>query len=203
MRLRFGEFEFEAAARQLRRGGDPVHLTPKAFDLLQALIERRPAAVTKQELRERLWPDVVVSEANLKNLVAEIRGAIGDDAATIIRTVHRFGYAFAAAANAPLTARLVGVAHVYRLAPGENLIGRDDACNVLLDVTGVSRRHAVIRVTDDRCVLEDLASKNGTQRNGERIAAPAELRDGDEIRFGALALTFRSTPQPESTATAD
>ena len=57
----------------------PVHLSPKSFDLLQILIERRPALVTKTELQDRLWPDTVVLEANLGNAVAEIRKALGDD----------------------------------------------------------------------------------------------------------------------------
>lgn len=203
VRFVFGDFEFDAEARQLRRGRDPVHLTPKAFDLLQALVDARPAAVRKEALRDRLWPDVVVSEANLKNLVAEIRAAIGDEGGRIIRTVHRFGYAFTAGERPPSTARLVGAARLHRLASGENIIGRDDDCAVLLNATGVSRRHAVIRLSGGGAVIEDLGSKNGTWRNGQRLAGPIELRDGDEIRFGAIGMTFRSSPQAESTVTED
>ena len=97
MRAEFGEFVFDSATREVTRRGQVVRLAPKAFDLLQILIEERPRAVRKEELRERLWPDVVVDEANLKNLVGEIRSALGEE--KIIRTLPRFGYAFASAEN--------------------------------------------------------------------------------------------------------
>src|SRR5437764_4865281 len=87
-------------------------------------------AVQKKELMDRLWPDVVVEEANLKNLVAEIRNVTGADT---IRTVPRYGYAFAAAdsGEAKTVARLIQGDRVHRLKPGENLIGRDDDCSVV------------------------------------------------------------------------
>src|SRR5829696_9250475 len=98
MRVRFGSFEFDTATRELRQAGAPVHLSPKSFDLLQILIERRPALVTKAELQDRLWPDSVVLEANLGNAVAEIRKALGDDSRspTFVWTVSRRGYRFSA-----------------------------------------------------------------------------------------------------------
>ena len=57
---------------------------------------RRPAAVSKAEIQEHLWPDTFVSEANIPTLVAEIRDAIDDDARQprFIRTVFGFGYGF-------------------------------------------------------------------------------------------------------------
>src|SRR5213593_1120287 len=96
MRLRFGDCEFDRDTREVFRGGKPVHVSPKAFALLAVLIERRPKAVSKQELHELLWPDTFVSDANLPNLVAELREILGDDAqeSRIIRTVQRFGYSF-------------------------------------------------------------------------------------------------------------
>ena len=95
MQICFEECQFDDEARRLWRKGEPVHLTPKAFELLRLLIESRPRALSKDELRGELWPDVVVDEANLKNLVAEIRAALGP--VNVIRTVHRYGYAFEAA----------------------------------------------------------------------------------------------------------
>ena len=158
MQVQFGEFVFDGAARQLTRNAEPVHLAPKAFELLQLLIEERPRAVRKKELMDRLWPDVVVEEANLKNLVAEIRAVLG---AKTIRTVQRYGYAFSApdSGEAKSVARLIEGDHIHRLKPGENLIGRDDDCSVILDFTGVSRHHARVRISDGRYVLEDLGSR--------------------------------------------
>lgn len=197
--VRFGEFTFDSEARILTRNGDAVHLTPKAFDLLSALIEARPRALRKEELREKLWPDVVVDESNLKSLVAEVRAALGNTRA--IRTVHRYGYAFAAEAQAPTPASLIDGDRIHRLHAGSNVIGRADQCAVVLDFTGVSRRHATITVNGDQCVIEDLDSKNGTWKNDERVHGRVDLADGDRIRLGPMSLVFRSSSRPLTTPT--
>jgi len=102
LRLIFGACVLDTETRQLLRAGEPVHLTPKAFELLQGLLERRPRVLSKAELREQLWPHTHVHEANLPNLVAEVRAAVADDARSprFIRTVHGFGYAFCGEAAA-------------------------------------------------------------------------------------------------------
>jgi DNA-binding winged helix-turn-helix (wHTH) protein len=71
-------------------------LSPKAFDLLEALALERPKLLTKAVLQQRLWPNTFVSEGNLTNLVAEIRDALDDPPRdpAYIRTAHKFGYAF-------------------------------------------------------------------------------------------------------------
>jgi DNA-binding winged-HTH domains len=96
VRIRFGAFTLDLDTRQLTQGGREIHLAPKAFDLLVTLVLDRPKVLSKSVLQERLWPETFVSEANLSNLVAEIREAIGDRARTplFIRTAHGFGYAF-------------------------------------------------------------------------------------------------------------
>lgn len=204
MRFEFGEFVFDGEARELTRNGEAVHLAPKAFDLLGVLIAECPRALRKQELQDRLWPDVVVEEANLKNLVGEIRAALGDE--TWIRTVHRYGYAFAPrpdGAAAKTSARIVCADRIHSLREGENLLGRGDACTVVLDFVGVSRNHARITVRDGHATIDDLGSKNGTWRNGERVTGPVDVRDGDAIRLGALTVTFRASSQPLTDSLAD
>lgn len=100
---------FDADTREVFRAGKPVHVSPKAFALLEALIERRPKAISKDELHKLLWPDTFVSDANLPNLVAELRETLGDDAheSRIIRTVPRFGYAFHADAGREVIFRVL------------------------------------------------------------------------------------------------
>ena len=62
----------------MSRGAAIVHVTPKAFDLLQLLIEQAPRVVEKRELHERLWRGTFVSDATLVGLVKELRrGLIG------------------------------------------------------------------------------------------------------------------------------
>ena len=94
----FGPFTLDNESRQLLSGEalQPVHLSPKAYELLRVLVDTRPRAVAKRELHERLWPSTFVSEATLASLVAELRDALGERGreAHFIRTVHGFGYAF-------------------------------------------------------------------------------------------------------------
>src|SRR4051812_23926384 len=97
MRVLFGPFTLESESRRLLCGPEERHLTPKAFDLLELLVRERPAAVSKTRILETLWPSTFVVEANLSNLVAEVREALGDDARQprFVRTVYGRGYAFA------------------------------------------------------------------------------------------------------------
>ena len=98
MAIHFGDFTLDESQRQLFRGAEPVHLSPKAFQLLSILIHHHPRAVSKQELQELLWPGTFVNEGNLTSAVAEVRTALGDDRreARFIRTLYGFGYAFVA-----------------------------------------------------------------------------------------------------------
>jgi DNA-binding winged helix-turn-helix (wHTH) protein len=210
MRLRFADCVFDPDTREVFRAGKPVHVSPKAFGLLSALIERRPKAISKDELQQLLWPDAFVSEANLPNLVAELRDALNDDAhqPRIIRTVPRFGYAFVAESSktGPLASapafRLIWGDREIALQPGENVIGRDDTATLWIDDSLVSRRHARIVIDESGAVLEDLGSKNGTLLNGQRIHSPAKLADEDRITIGPASVVFRVFRQTASTATA-
>ena len=182
MRLRFGDCVFDADTREVSRGDRSVAVSPKAFALLELLIDARPGAVSKAEIRERIWPGIHVSEANLANLVVELRAALGDDARRprFIRTLHRFGYAFRAAARpdrrAPEEAvvasdrayRLIWGRREIALAPGENLIGREREAVVWIDDESVSRRHARITIGPNGATIEDLGSKNGTYLAGKK-----------------------------------
>ncbi|HEU5250117.1 MAG TPA: FHA domain-containing protein [Thermoanaerobaculia bacterium] len=201
---------FDPDTREVFRDGKPVHISPKAFTLLAALIERRPRAISKDELHSLLWPNTFVSDANLPNLVAELRESLGDDAhePRIIRTVPRFGYAFRAQTagesvrpQAPAF-RLIWADREIALRPGENVIGRDDAAALWIDDALVSRRHARIVIDETGATLEDLGSKNGTRLRGKRIRSPARLVDEDLITIGPASMIFRVLHQTGSTASA-
>ena len=201
MRLSFGECVLDTGRRVLERRGQPVHLSPKAFAVLQFLVAQSPRAVSKQELLDEVWPDVVVEEQNVKNVVFEIREALGTDG-NAIQTVQRFGYAFAANVRSEITpARLLTAGRIYPLQEGDNFIGRDPALAIPIQAIGVSRRHARIIVGESRVTLEDLGSKNGTWHNEQRIDAPVELHNGDSIRIGIVKLTFSVSANVEATTT--
>ena len=208
---RFGPFVLDAHARQLLCDGRPVHLSPKAFLLLQILVESRPKAWSKAALHEQLWPDVVVLEANLANLVAELRRALEDDCRQqrFIRTLPRFGYAFEADAPASsvparscIDCRLGWRGGRIQLRPGEHLLGRDPDVAVVIAEPGVSRRHACIRISDAGVTYEDLGSKNGSYRAGQRLDTLTDVVDGDVVRVGPVDVTFRISHPTASTRTA-
>lgn len=212
MRLRIGDITFDADSRQLLRGADEIHLTLKAFDLLRLLIERRPSAISKEEIQAHLWPTTFVSEANLPGLVTEIRTALGDTARTprFIRTVHGFGYAFCGTAT-PAGSGPSSRASRYSLAwetthfqlfEGDNVVGRDRDLALSFDSTSVSRRHCVIKVAGDEVTVEDLESKNGTFVRDERIGAPTKLVAGDHIRVGSIVLVLLGDDIATETQTA-
>jgi DNA-binding winged helix-turn-helix (wHTH) protein len=212
MRLQFGDCVFDSDTREVIRAGKPVHVSPKAFALLTALVERRPKAISKDELHGLLWPDTFVSDANLPNLVAELRESLGDDAQKprIIRTVPRFGYAFRAETATESDTRrfapafrLIWGDREIALRPGENVIGRDDAATLWIDDDLVSRRHARIVIDGSGALLEDLGSKNGTLLGGRRIETPARLADEDLITIGPASMIFRVLTQTGSTASAN
>lgn len=208
LHVRFGACTLDSQARELRRDGRPVDLSAKAFDLLAELLRERPAVVTKERLRDLLWPKTFVAETSLPRLVAEVRKAIGDDdpEAPLVRTVHRFGYAFAGAAvDVPPSAHaaagtLLWAGRHVTLAPGPNLMGREPDCLVRIVSPRVSRHHARITAGIDGTTIEDLESKNGTFVGGMRLTAPRRLEDGDEILIGSELLTY-CAPSEGSTQT--
>ena len=95
---RFGQFELDESARELRRNGTLVDAEPKAFELLCYLLKNADRAVSKDELQTALWPRSIVTEASLTRCVMKARRAVDDDANTqaVIRTVHKHGYRFVA-----------------------------------------------------------------------------------------------------------
>jgi DNA-binding winged helix-turn-helix (wHTH) protein len=200
MKLRFADCVLDLRARQLERQGKIVPLEPKVYELLEALIKRRPAVVTNNELDELLWPQVYVARTSLTRLVSELRTALGDTAhgSHVIRTAYKTGYAFCAevtrepsAAASPATIELVWKRQSLPLTDGEHLAGRDAECSLVIDASTVSRRHARITVASGTATIEDLESTNGTHVNGTRISGPTRLSAGDELSLGSEVLQVR------------
>jgi TolB-like protein/DNA-binding winged helix-turn-helix (wHTH) protein/Tfp pilus assembly protein PilF len=94
----FGPYRLERPTRRLERNGEAIPLTPKAFDILLALVERRDRVVDKAELMQLVWPDSFVEEANLSQTIFVLRKTLGEapDGGAFIETVPRRGYRFVA-----------------------------------------------------------------------------------------------------------
>ena len=221
MRVVFGRFEFDSDRRLLLETGRPVAVSPKAFLLLMTLIDQRPRVVSKSELHNILWPETHVVEANLTNLVAELRRALGEGGRSgVIRTAHGYGYAFDGEATTLAESRerpvqplpgsqptrstacwlVIGEREVP-LVEGEHLLGREPVCQIVVLDPSVSRRHARVRVVGDSATIEDLGSKNGTFVRGDRSDGAARLDDGDEIYLGTVRVIFRRVGLSDVTQT--
>jgi DNA-binding winged helix-turn-helix (wHTH) protein len=207
MHVTFERFEFDSDRRLLLDGSHPIHLSPKAFRLLEVLVSGAPRALSKRELQQAVWPQTFVEETNLAGLVTELRAALGDAARKprFIRTVHGFGYAFCGETGSPCqrprSATIFFQGEELPLYEGDNILGRDPLADVQIDDGTVSRRHASISIRGDSAVLHDLASKNGTFLDDEKLEGSIPLREGQTIVLGDARLIFRRKTTVGSTIT--
>jgi Tol biopolymer transport system component/DNA-binding winged helix-turn-helix (wHTH) protein len=93
----FDPFVLDVTERVLLRRGEPVHLTPKEFETLLALVRGAGRVIRKEELLKEIWPDTFVGEATLAQNVFTLRRALGEaeGGRPFIETVPRRGYRFA------------------------------------------------------------------------------------------------------------
>ncbi len=94
--MTFGEVDVSPATRTVTRGGEPVELTPKEFDLLVALLERRGAVISRQELLKEVWGygNADINTRTVDVHLSELRRKLEEDAANprYILTVRKAGY---------------------------------------------------------------------------------------------------------------
>src|SRR5215213_10263966 len=97
---RFGTFEVDLRARELRKGGIRIRLQDQPFEILTVMLDRPGEVVTREELRDRLWPagTFVDFEHSLNAAVKHLRAALGDhaDNPRFVETLPRRGYRFVA-----------------------------------------------------------------------------------------------------------
>lgn len=122
--IRFGVFEADLLARELRKRGVRVRLQEQPFRLLQALLERPGQIVTREEIKERLWPDdtFVDFDKSLNTSAQKLRRALGDSAETprFVETVPRQGYRFLAPIGDPLDSAAAEPAEPVAAAPSND-----------------------------------------------------------------------------------
>ena len=136
----FGPFRLFAAERLLEKSDEPLQLGGRALDILITLVERAGEVVTRKELISRVWPDVIVEEANLRVHVAGLRKALGDghDGARYVANVPGRGYCFVAPVTRSASQRALlqarpPVTDRLRKLPARltRMIGRDDTVRAL------------------------------------------------------------------------
>ncbi len=92
----FGPFRMDTHGRVLLQEGKPIHLAPKAFDILLVLVENSGRLLSKDELMQNVWPDVVVEEINLARQISNLRKTLARTGGKqdYIETVSKRGYIF-------------------------------------------------------------------------------------------------------------
>jgi len=91
----------------------------------------------------------------------------------------------------------------FELTQSEIVVGRDDAADVTIPSSAVSRRHAKLTRQDDGYVIEDLGSSNGTYVNSQKLTAPRALRAGDQIRLGKAVTLVYEAPRSAKEESSD
>src|SRR5215472_4390071 len=103
--FQFGVFRLDLKAGELHKAGIRVKLQDQPFRVLALLVERAGQLVTREDLRQRVWPSNVYVDFDqgLNNAIKKVREALGDsaDSPTLIETVARHGYRFIAPVSAP------------------------------------------------------------------------------------------------------
>ena len=140
--IRFGAARLDLAQRRLLIEEVPARLGARAFDVLVALVERRDRAVSKNELFDLVWPDVVVEENNLQVHISALRKLLGPQT---IATIPGRGYRFTARVTSPLSDAAEPVPSVSSPAATEPepLYGRAED---LLAVGDLLRKHALVSI---------------------------------------------------------
>ena len=206
MTLGFANCRLNPASRELHRDGKAVPLEPKTFDLLMSLIRHRDRAVGKDELQDQVWGTIVTDTA-LTRAVMKLRKAVGDrtDAATIIKTVPRFGYQFIAGidddaqpdAEAITASKRRGIA----VLPLVNMSGDQDndyfsdgiaeeILNLLAKIPQlrVASRTSSFTFRDSNKTLQEIAAalnveiilEGSVRRAGDRVRVTMQLIDASD-----------------------
>jgi TolB-like protein/Flp pilus assembly protein TadD len=135
--VRFGAFEVDLQARELRKRGLRLKLQEKPFQILEMLLERPGEVITRQDLRKRLWPETNVGfDRSLNTAINSLRRALGDspDNPRFVETYSRRGYRFIAAVETAeaSTPTITQPVRSVAILPFEN-VGADPELEYLSD----------------------------------------------------------------------
>lgn len=200
--FRFGAVEVRPIERQLSIEGQRVALGARSFDLLMALVERRGELATKQELLDRVWPGLVVEEANIHVRVSELRKLLGADA---IATVPGIGYRFTLPPDADVRGPSVAVLAFDSFSPGshEQALGEGFADDLITELArqptlSVLARHTSFSIDRRGLTAAAIAGRLGVRylvegsvrRVGEEVVVNTQLVDAEGRHLWAERFAF-------------
>jgi Predicted integral membrane protein len=186
----FGLFRLDLAERLLQCKNQPVSLTPKAFEVLTLLIERRGHLVEKGELMREVWADAFVEEANLSRTIWMLRRALADDhnGNGFIQTIPKYGYRFVANVkeiSAPSTIVNTGSNTSLAVLPLVNLSGNSSE-EYLADGVTEGLIACISRLRDLRVIApKSVMLYKGTSKTLLQIASELNV---DAILSGSFKL---------------
>src|SRR5215813_9388961 len=195
--VRFGAFELSVRAGELRKQGAKIKLQEQPFHVLQILLQREGEIITREELRQKIWPsDTFVDfDHGLYNAIKRLREALGDDAESphYIETVPRRGYRFIGksepAIPAPSSIQSVVVLPLENLSrdPDQEYFAEGLTEALITSLAKISALRVISRTTA-------LKYKNVRDRSAREIAGElgvdsvvegTVLRSGDRVRISA------------------
>jgi len=194
---RFADYEFDELGRALRVKGRAVDIESKPLDILLQLLLHAGEVVTKEELLEAVWPDVIVVDASLATAVSKLRKALGDEDHPVIVTVARIGYRLAVPVYCKTVAAAAGPDLGFKA--GDFVPGRDQwRLTRSMDVSGSSE----VWLTDNPKTREQRVFKfaaDGVRLKGlkREITVSRFLREslGDRPEFiRILEWNFETPP---------
>ncbi len=177
---RFKSFRLDVGERQLLNEGEPVALTPKAFDVLAALVERGGHLIEKDELLKTVWADSFVEEANIPRIVHTLRRVLGEDdnGNKFIETVAKKGYRFVA-----------GVDEIYEPTAPKSVNGKQDFSIVAEDAPETIAAEKTSEViTAENTVADFQIAPSATAAT----AAPSAVKQKNTTRIMLFAVGFAS-----------
>ncbi len=190
--LAFGNAIVQAAKRQLLLDGRPAKLGARAFDLLQALIERRDHVVSKNELLDLVWPDVVVEENNLQVQISSLRKLLGPQA---IATIPGRGYRFTATpSGAPEPTAATATAPAPAPAQERTALPPGNLPAQLTPLQGRERELAELRGDLEKHALISVVGAAGIGKTALALAVAHALRG--EFGDGAWLVELASVTDP-------
>ena len=197
--VRFGGFELDAHAGELRRGGTKVRLQEQPFASLRLLLESPGEIITREELRQKIWPsDTFVDfDHGINNAIKRLREALGDTAETplYIETLPRRGYRFLQRAEGSVQEASIAVLPFLSLsADPENEIFADGMCEeIICALMQIQSLHVVARTSsfafkgkhlDLRVIGEQLKVRTllegSVRRSGNRLRITAQLVNAED-----------------------
>ena len=217
-RYRFGPFLYDAASHGLLRGGAEIPLTHKSRELLLLFLHNPGRLLTREEITEKVWPDVAVTDDAVRFQVAELRKAFAEEGGAYIRTIRRRGLSVGGPGEAgrrpARPPRGPDAAHRVRstASASSSRVARSSSWKARTSSAAIPTRPSgstTLRsrggtpgssIGGGKATLEDLESKNGTLLNGKKIEKRMALSDGDELRVGPETMVLREL-SPATTQT--